>query len=184
MKRPDWDQLYLTMCYLVAMRSKDSHTHMGSVIVDRDNVLVSTGYNSLPRSIEIDKEETRLSREGGEKYFWMEHAERNAIYNAARRGTELKDCKLYVPWAPCTDCARGIIQTGISKVVIHQNGQDFYDAHTNGKWVDATRRTMSMFEEAGVEVEYVKSDIVIPEIYMNAKMYDAAVYLNNSGEQE
>ena len=96
----------------------------------------------------------------------------------------LKDCKLYVPWAPCTDCARGIIQTGISKVVIHQNGQDFYDAHTNGKWVDATRRTMSMFEEAGVEVEYIESDIVIPEIYMNAKMYDAAVYLNKSGDSE
>jgi dCMP deaminase len=90
---------------------------MGSVIVDKDNVLVATGYNSLPRGIEIDIEEKRLSRDGGEKYFWMEHAERNAIYNAARRGTELKNCKLYVPWAPCTDCARGIIQTGIAEVI-------------------------------------------------------------------
>lgn len=178
MKRPDWDQLYITMCYLVAMRSKDSHTHMGSVIVDKDNILVSTGYNSLPRGIEIDYEGKRLSREGGEKYFWMEHAERNAIYNAARRGIKLKDCRLYVPWAPCTDCARGIIQAGISKVVIHKNGQEFYDKHTNGKWIEPTKRTISMFEEAGVELVYFETDIVVPEIYMNAEFFDAAVNLN------
>ena len=106
MKRPDWDQLYITMCYLVGMRSRDGHTHVGSVIVDSDNVLVSTGYNSLPRGIEVDQAKRRLSRENGEKYHWMEHAERNAIYNAARRGTVLRGCKLYVPWTPCTDCTR------------------------------------------------------------------------------
>jgi len=179
MKRPDWDQLYITMCYLVGMRSKDSHTHMGSVIVDSDNVLVSTGYNSLPRGVEIDKEENRLSREGGEKYFWLEHAERNAIYNAARRGTTLKGCKLYVPWCPCTDCARGIVQTGISDVIIHTNGQDFYDKHTNGKWVDSYKRTKDMFDEAGVNLRYVECDIVVPEIYMNGLHHDAVVNLNN-----
>ena len=175
MKRPDWDQLYLTMCYLVGMRSKDGHTHVGSVIVDNDNILVSTGYNSLPRGIEIDEEEKRLSRDGGEKYFWMEHAERNAIYNAARRGIHLKDCKLYVPWMPCTDCARGIIQSGISDVVVHQNGQDFYDEHTNGKWIESYNRTKSMFEESGINLKFITCDIVIPEIYMNGIIHEAGV---------
>ena len=155
MKRPDWDQLYITMCYLVGMRSRDSHTHVGSVVVDSDNVLVSTGYNSLPRGIEIDRDGKRLSRDGGEKYFWMEHAERNAIYNAARRGTVLKGCKIYVPWTPCADCARAIIQTGISEVIIHQNGQDFYDTNTNGKWIDAHERTRTMFMESGVKVRFL-----------------------------
>ncbi len=178
MIRPDWDQLYITMCYLVGMRSRDSHTHVGSVIVDSDNVLVSTGYNSLPRGIEIDNEEKRLSRENGEKYYWLEHAERNAIYNAARRGTVLKGCKLYVPWTPCADCARGIIQCGISEVIIHKNGQDFYDEHTNGKWVAQHDRTNEMFSEAGVKVRMLECDVVIPEIYMNAKIHDAQVYLN------
>lgn len=178
MKRPDWDQLYITMCYLVSMRSKDSHTHMGSIIADADNVLVSTGYNSLPRGVEVDEIETRLSREGGEKYFWIEHAERNAIYNAARRGTILKGCKLYVPWCPCTDCARGIIQSGISDVIVHKNGQDFYDQHTNGKWSDSSRRTMEMFAESGVNMRFVECDIVVPEIYMNSKHHDAVVHLN------
>ena len=178
MIRPDWDQLYITMCYLVGMRSKDQHTHVGSVIVDSDNVLVATGYNSLPRGIEEENSPVRLSREGGEKYYWVEHAERNAIYNAARRGTQLKGCKLYVPWTPCTDCARGIIQTGISEVIIHQNGQDFYDANTNGKWVESYRRVAEMFEEAGVKVRFITCDIVIPEIFMNEQIFPAAISLN------
>ncbi len=179
-KRPDWDQLYFTMCYLIGMRSKDMATHVGSVIVDADNVLVSTGYNSLPRGIEADSDDKRLSRDGGEKYFWIEHAERNAIYNAARRGTQLKGCKLYVPWTPCTDCARAIIQTGISEVIIHQNGQDFYDLNTNGKWVDSYKKTQTMFLESGVKARYVECKIVVPEVFMNEKFLDIAINLNQS----
>ncbi len=180
LKRPDWDQLYFTMCYLVGMRSRDEHTHVGCVITDSDNVLVSTGYNSFPRRIEPDKENKRLSREGDEKYFWMEHAERNAIYNAARRGTVLKGCKIYIPWLPCTDCARAIIQTGISEVNIHRNGQDFYDEHTNGKWIASYSRVQEMLSEAGVKLSYITCDIVIPEIYMNGKIHTAAAVSLNT----
>jgi dCMP deaminase len=157
------------------MRSKDEHTHVGSVIVDADNVLVSTGYNSLPRGIEAESDDKRLSRENGEKYYWIEHAERNAIYNTARRGTVLKNCKIYIPWMPCTDCARAIIQTGISEVITHKNGQDFYDKHTNGKWIDSSIRTQNMLKESGVQFRTVSCDIVIPEIYMNGIIHDAGV---------
>jgi len=177
-QRPDWDQLYMTMCYLIAMRSRDPSTHVGSVIVDSDNVLISTGYNSLPRGIEPDIEKKRLSREGGEKYYWIEHAERNAIFNAARRGTQLKGCKLYVPWTPCTDCARAIIQTGISEVIVHKNGQEFYDKNTNGRWKDMEDRVKFMFIESGVLMQYIELDIVIPEIFMNGINLDAAIHLN------
>ncbi len=180
MKRPSWDQLYMTMAYLVGMRSRDEHTHVGCVICDSDNVLVSTGYNSLPRNIEPDGARERLSREGGEKYFWIEHAERNAIYNAARRGTSLKGCKLYVPWAPCADCARAIVQTGISEVVIHQDGQDFYDEHTDGQWKKSHERTSNMFSEAGVRVRYIKCNVAVPEIYMNGKIYENIEFLNKA----
>lgn len=178
MKRPDWDQLYITLCYLVGMRSLDEHTHVGSVIVDSDNVLVSTGYNSLPRGIESGEGGVRLSREGGEKYYWVEHAERNAIYNAARRGTILKGCKLYVPWMPCTDCARAIIQTGISEVIIHRNGQDFYDSHSNGNWDESYKRTLAMLEESGVAVRFVTTEVVAPEIYMNGQIHTEIAFLN------
>ena len=177
-KRPGWDQLYMTMCYLIAMRSRDPSTHVGSVIVDSDNVLVATGYNSLPRGIDPDMYNKRLSREDGEKYYWMEHAERNAIYNAARRGTVLKGCKLYVPWAPCTDCARAIIQSGINEVIVHKNGQDFYDLNTNGKWKKSEQRVQDMFIESGVLLQYIEMNIVIPEMFMNGEYLNAAVHLN------
>ena len=180
MKRPSWDELYFTMCYLVGMRSKDAHTHVGAVIVDTDNVLVSTGYNSLSRGIETDIDGLRLSRAGGEKYFWMEHAERNAIYNAARRGTVLKGCSIFVPWTPCADCARAIIQCGLSVVKVHKNGQEFYNKHTDGQWIDSHKRTTDMFKEAGVEIYHIPCDIVIPEIYMNGRIHGAGVVtLNN-----
>lgn len=178
-ERPDWDQLYMTMCYLIGMRSRDPSTHVGSVIVDADNVLVSTGYNSLPRGIDPDMYNKRLSRQDGEKYYWIEHAERNAIYNAARRGTVLRGCKLYVPWTPCTDCARAIIQSGISEVIVHKNGQEFYDKNTDGKWRKSEQRVRDMFVEAGVLMQYIEMDIVIPEIFMNGLYLDAAVQLNN-----
>lgn len=183
-KRPEWDQLYITMCYLVGMRSLDASTHVGSIIVDSDNVLVSTGYNSLPRGIEVDPEERRISRQDDEKYFWIEHAERNAIYNAARRGTVLKGCKLYVPWISCSDCCRAIIQSGIQEVIIHKNGQDFYDEHTNGKWNAAYERTKTMFREAGVKLRYVECNIVVPEIYMNGIIHNAYQYLNQEENGE
>ncbi len=176
--RPSWDQLYITMCYLIGMRSIDGNTHVGSVVVDSDNVLVSTGYNSLPRGIEIDIEEKRISRENGEKYHWMEHAERNAIYNAARRGTILKGCKLYVPWMPCCDCCRAIIQTGINEVIVHKNGQDFYDKHTNGKWNESYQRTETMLNETNTLLRFVECNIVIPEIYMNSLIHNAYENLN------
>jgi len=183
MIRPDWDQLYITMCYLVGMRSKDDKTHVGSVIVDSDNVLVSTGYNSLPRGVDVDPAEKRLSREGGEKYYWIEHAERNAIYNAARRGTILKGCKIYIPWLPCMDCARGIVQSGIAEAIIHQNGQDFYNENTNGKWVDSHIRTQEMFLEAGVRLRFVTCNIVAPEIYMNGIWHESVQFLNERTEK-
>jgi dCMP deaminase len=182
LKRPRWDELYITMCYLVGMRSRDNHTHVGAVVVDSDNVLVSTGYNSFPRYIEPDEDNIRLSRENGEKYYWMGHAERNAIYNAARRGTVLKGCKIYVPWTPCPDCARAIIQTGMSEVIIHKNGQDFYDKHTNGKWVESYKRTYTMLKEAEVSIRFIECDIVAPEIYMNGQIHDAVVFLNKENK--
>ena len=64
----------------------------------------------------------------------MEHAERNAIYNAARCGTPLEGCTLYVEIMPCMDCGRAIVQAGIREVIISgarmsQYASDYYDEH-------------------------------------------------------
>jgi len=81
---PDWDRYFLEICRVVASRSKDPATQIGCVIVGPAREIRSTGYNSLPRRVDDTRPE-RLERPT--KYLWIEHAERNAIYNAARAGT-------------------------------------------------------------------------------------------------
>lgn len=109
------DRYYFDLCEVIKTRSKDKSTKVGCVIVGEGGNILSTGYNSFPRDIN-DNVETRHMRP--EKYFWFEHAERNAIYNACRIGTPLLNSTIYVPGIPCVDCMRGIIQSGIRNIVI------------------------------------------------------------------
>jgi dCMP deaminase len=146
---PGWDEYYLDICKVVAARSKDPNTQIGCVIAGPAHEIRSTGYNSLPRGIRDDVPE-RLERPT--KYLWMEHAERNAIYNAARCGTPLEGCTLYVEIMPCMDCGRAIVQAGIGQVVISgarmsQYTSDYYDEHF--------RNVEVLFHEAGVNVRRV-----------------------------
>ena len=92
-----WDVYFMTLCHDVATRSKDESTKLGCVIVGPDMEIRSTGYNSFPRGVHDDVAERQ---QRPLKYLWIEHSERNAIYNAARMGTGLKNCVLYCPWLP------------------------------------------------------------------------------------
>ncbi|MBW2736841.1 MAG: dCMP deaminase family protein [Deltaproteobacteria bacterium] len=145
MPRPSWDDNFLAISHVVAKRSKDTSTQLGAVIVGPDHEIRSTGYNCFPRGIDDDVE-ARYERP--EKYKWIEHAERNAIYNAARMGTPLKGCTVFVPWIPCTDCARAIIQVGMVEVVVE-------DIQVPDRWREDFHRSLTMLEEAGVCVRHV-----------------------------
>ncbi|MCC7173962.1 MAG: dCMP deaminase family protein [Bryobacterales bacterium] len=143
---PGWDEYYLEICNAVAARSKDPNTKVGCVIAGPAHEIRSTGYNSPPRGIRDDVPE-RLVRPA--KYLWMEHAERNAIYNAARCGTPLENCTIYIALMPCMDCARAIVQAGIREVVVSeermkQYSSEYYDEHF--------RLVEQLFQEAGVGV--------------------------------
>jgi dCMP deaminase len=146
---PNWDEYYLEICRVVALRSKDPHTQIGCVIVGPAHEIRSTGYNSLPRGIRDDVPE-RFERPT--KYLWMEHAERNGIYNAARAGTATEGCTIYVEIMPCMDCARAIVQAGIVQVVISEGrmsgySSEYYDEHF--------RNVEELFAEAGVRIRRV-----------------------------
>lgn len=145
---PGWDEYYLDICKVVAARSKDPNTKLGCVIVGPAHEIRTTGYNSFPRGIRDDVPE-RLVRPT--KYLWIEHAERNAICNAARCGTPLEGCTLYVEIMPCMDCARAIVQAGIREVVVSGNrmrqySSEFYD--------EQFRNSHILFREAGVLVRH------------------------------
>lgn len=143
-----WKEYYLNIAEAVRQKSKDNSTKIGVVIVGADNEIVSTGYNSFPRGLD-DNIPERMERP--EKYIWTEHAERNAIYNAARIGVSTKGCTMYMSCAmSCPDCARGIIQAGIVKVVVG-GGDSAKGAQFNEEQRSKVRQ---MFKECGVEVEY------------------------------
>ena len=116
----NWPAYFLNMVELVAAKSKDRSTKVGAVIVGPDLEVRSTGYNGFPRGVD-DEVEDRHERPA--KYLWTEHAERNAIYNAARMGTSLRGCTLYLMYGPCpcADCARATIQAGITRIVVPAN---------------------------------------------------------------
>jgi len=128
MEVPNWDDYFMTMVYLVASKSKDENTHLGAIVVDKNNLVRTLGYNSFPRGIN-DYVPERQQRP--EKYFWFEHAERNAIYNATLTGVSLKDCILYTNGIPCMDCGRAVVQAGIKEVIVDNTWEN--KLQKNGK---------------------------------------------------
>ena len=117
MKRADyinWDEYFMSVALLAAMRSKDPNTQVGACIVGEDNRIISTGYNGFPRGCSDD--EFPWDREGEEtKYPYVVHAELNAILNAG--GRSLAGARVYVGLFPCNECAKAIIQAGIKEVI-------------------------------------------------------------------
>ena len=142
-----WDEYFINIAEQVKLKSKDRKTQIGVVVVGKDNEIVSTGYNSFPRGINDNLNERQ---ERPEKYFWFEHAERNAIYNAARIGVSTLGTTMYMTCGmSCSDCARAIINSGVSKIVLRKG-----KGAKGNKWNESAERSMKMFEEAGVIVEY------------------------------
>ena len=143
----NWIDYFRNLTHQIKLKSKDQTTQIGAVIVGKDREIVSTGYNSFPRGLS-DNESYRQERP--EKYYWFEHAERNAIYNAARIGVSTKGCTMYLSCGiPCADCARGIINAGICKVFVEK-----VDSTKGPQWEESQERSKEMFREADVIVEY------------------------------
>lgn len=144
-----WDDRWMSVAKLVATWSKDRSRKCGAVIVDARNVLVSIGWNGFPRGIQDDVD---ARHERPAKYQWTEHAERNAIYNAAANGHPTKGCSMYLPWYPCADRARAIIQSGIANIICIE--PDWKDP----VWASDFGVVRFMLEEAGIGCRFVDGD--------------------------
>ena len=139
-----WSSRFLALAEHVAEWSQDPRTKVGAVIVDEQKRVVSMGYNGFPRGVN-DSDERYNDR--STKHLFVCHAERNALDNAPH---SVQGCTMYVPLIPCNECAKSIIQNGISKVVSYKtNREDTFN------W-DITR---IMFEEAGVLLEETEREI-------------------------
>ena len=138
---------YLGLAIAASLFSKDQSTKVGALIVGPAGEVRGTGYNGAPRGSEAD-EANRMQRP--EKYFWIEHAERNSIYNAARCGTPTDGCSMIVTHPPCMDCARAIVQAGIKEVIWSHPSPEF-----EARWVEHKDRVTWLFFECGVKWEVI-----------------------------
>lgn len=145
-KRTDyisWDEYFMGVAYLSAMRSKDPNTQVGACIVSSDNKILSMGYNGFP--IGCSDDEFPWGREGDDplenKYFYSTHSELNAILNY--RGGSLEGAKLYVTLFPCNECAKAVIQSGIRTIVYDS------DKYSGDPSVKASKK---MLAAAGVKI--------------------------------
>jgi len=143
-KLTKWDKRFMEQAYFVASWSKDKNIKCGAVVVDNENTELVMGYNGFPRGADDKTDQRRYEKPA--KYVWTEHAERNAIYKAARLGISLKNTKMYCTYFPCVDCARAIIQAGIVK--LYTEKPDLNHATWGESWVDA----IIMLNECGVEI--------------------------------
>lgn len=148
-KREDyinWDDYFMGVALLAAQRSKDPSTQVGACIVDETNRILSTGYNGFPKGCSDDEFPwNRNADEGETKYPFVVHAELNAILN--NRGKSLADSKIYVALFPCHECAKAIIQSGITEVI-----------YLSDKYKDTVSDANSrrMLETAGVKLTKLK----------------------------
>ncbi len=144
MKRTDyisWDEYFMGIALLSAQRSKDNNTQVGACIVDKNNKILSLGYNGMPTGCDDDKMPwERVGEPLDTKYVYVCHAELNAILNAPVGS--LNGARVYVTLFPCNECAKAIIQSGIREVIYHS------DKYANDFTTAASKR---MFDMVGVK---------------------------------
>ena len=112
-----WIPRFFREAELKATYSKDRSRKVGCVIVNHRNVMLTSGWNGFPRDVDDDVDERH---ERPAKYLWTEHAERNAIYNAASMGIPLMGSKAFVTLFPCADCMRALLQSGVIEIICPQ----------------------------------------------------------------
>ena len=140
-----WDKRYLELAERISKWSKDPSSKIGCVAIGEKGQVLAQCYNGFPRSI---SDNYRLeNREIKLKY--IVHAEMNTIFNAAFSGISLEGSTFYVVGLPCcSDCAKGIVQVGVKRVVMPK--QEITD-----RWKESWGLTQSMFTEAGVAFEFI-----------------------------
>ena len=138
-----WDEYFIALAKLTAMRSKDPSTQVGACIVSEDNRILSVGYNGAPNGFDDDNFPWNRQGENLEtKYPYVCHAEMNAVLNYRGTRKDFENARIYVDLFPCNECAKIIIQSGIKEVVYLSN--KYKDSENN----IASRR---LFDSCGIE---------------------------------
>jgi len=154
---------YYQLAYQMAeIFSKDPSCRVGCILLaPRSYQILSMGYNGMPRSINENIPERWIRPT---KYQLIEHAERNALYNACRHGTPLEGSLAVITMFPCFDCARGLIQSGINTVISHQ------PEHKRARWGETWKVARGLLEEAGIEIILLPSETLEKPLDIKVKI--------------
>ncbi|MCX6606868.1 MAG: deaminase [Acidobacteria bacterium] len=159
MTRQEQDDLrWLALSAKKGLESSDHKTKIGCIIVRPDKSILSEACNTFPEGV-VDTIEKRKS--APDKYFWIEHAERNAIYAAARLGISTAGATLFVEITPCVDCARAIIQAGLVEVVINHDRTTEYRSE---RYSSEHSVSLEMLAEAGIPVRFVSPRLISGQV--------------------
>ena len=136
------------LAHTISKSSNDSATKTGAVIVTPTDIVIATGYNfKMGDNLALDRDIQP------EKYYWYEHAERSAIYNAVRRGKSTNGCIIYLSCGiPCTDCMRAIISSGIKIIVCESDTSNRNTGSTQSIWLEHFKRSLILAKECNVHI--------------------------------
>lgn len=159
---PDWHEFFMKQVFLIAQKSKDTRTKIGSVYV-KDNRVLSQGYNGMPPGVN-DKIKERYERPL--KYKFFSHAERAGVANAAKFGIALQDSILYTNGIPCENCMHSVIGAGVKTIYILKN------------WIEKEKelreKSSSIYNnlnESYIMAQEAKVDVLILDYKLNMDAY-------------
>jgi dCMP deaminase len=134
---------WLKNCYEYAKKSNHPGTHNAALLIKK-NKIVLFGLNILPPGVKYKKERF----ESPNKHFYLNHAERDAIYKAARKGVSTDGMTMVMPWLPCIDCADAIITAGIKTLIVHKQMIE----RTESKWKGELLSAAQIMKEAKIKI--------------------------------
>ena len=170
----DWDEYFINLAYMVALKSKDQSTQVGAIIVGPNHEIRATGYNGPCRG---EDDDDPAIQQRPSKYFEFEHAERNCLYNAAFCGVSTAGCTMYCIWGPpCADCARGVRQSGIKELVYH------LEFPGSIGWTDSIQAGHGLLTRGRLIVRGWSGTPLVPAIRCGGRVhrFDAAACINTS----
>jgi len=124
-------------------KSKDNSTQNAALLTKAGVGIISIECNNIP--YKVNQSSDRWERPN--KYYYVEHAERNVIYKTIKMGFSTQDLTMYCPWYSCPDCARAIIQCGIKRVIGHK---EYFDRAPD-RWKESCAIGIEMMQEAGID---------------------------------
>ena len=139
------DQLF-DAAILAARQSPNRVRRVGAVLVNQGAARSVHACNNYPRGV-VDTEQRHA---GNGRLIWMEHAERNAIYAAARSGVATEGATLASTFFPCLECARAIVQAGIKELLTLPPDL------TDPVWGESFGPSTTILAEGGINVTYMQ----------------------------